>query len=125
MRNTSGLKKAGNPSTQFNKENASENGRKGGKASGESKRRKKTMQELAKMIANAPIESKANKKALEKLGVADEDLTNNAMVVQALYKECLMGNVKAIALWEQYTNQETDNLIDDIRELFSEVGGVI
>lgn len=117
--------KRGNPATQFNKENASENGKKGGKASGESKRRKKSLQELAKLIANSPVQSKTQQNKLKKLGIEDEDMIGNAMVIEALYKQCLKGNVKAIALWERYTSEEADNLIDEIRDLFSEVGGVI
>ena len=76
---------------------AAENGRKGGIASGQARRQKKTLSELAKMIAENP----AAKKKLTKMGISDEDANNNACIVAAVYDKAIKGNMQAVDKWEQ------------------------
>lgn len=81
-------------------EEAAKNGRKGGIASGQSRRQKKTLSELAKMIAENPAPTAAKKK-LTKMGISDEDANNNACIVAAVYDKATKGNMKAVDKWEQ------------------------
>lgn len=81
-------------------EEAARNGKKGGIASGQSRRQKKTLSELAKMIAENPAPTAAKKK-LAKMGISDEDANNNACIVAAVYDKAIKGNMQAVDKWEQ------------------------
>lgn len=81
-------------------EEAAKNGQKGGIASGHSRRQKKTLSELAKMIAENPAPTAAKKK-LTKMGISDEDANNNACIVAAVYDKAIKGNMQAVGKWEQ------------------------
>lgn len=106
------------------REEAVKNGRKGGIASGVAKRKKKTLRELASIIAAAPV-NKTNQKTLKKLGIEDEeDMTNDALVMQALFYKCLEGDVKAIEKWEELTSTETDNTIEALHDLLDGIGTI-
>lgn len=74
--------------------------RKGGIASGRARRQKKTLSELAKMIAENPAPTAAKKK-LTKMGISDEDANNNACIVAAVYNKAIKGNMQAVDKWEQ------------------------
>lgn len=82
------------------REEAAKNGQKGGIASGQSRRQKKTLSELAKMIAENPAPTAAKKK-LTKMGISDEDANNNACIVAAVYNKAIKGNMQAVDKWEQ------------------------
>ena len=81
---------------------AAENGRKGGIASGQARRQKKTLSELAKMIAENPAPAAAKKK-LAKMGISDEDANNNACIAAAVYDKAIKGNMQAVDKWEELT----------------------
>lgn len=74
--------------------------RKGGIASGQARRQKKTLSELAKIIAENPAPTAAKKK-LTKMGISDEDANNNACIVAAVYDKAIKGNMQAVDKWEQ------------------------
>lgn len=74
--------------------------KKGGIKSGEVRRQKKTLSELAKMIAENPAPAAAKKK-LTKMGISDEDANNNACIVAAVYDKATKGNMQAVDKWEQ------------------------
>ena len=69
--------------------------KKGGIKSGEVRRQKKTLSELAKMIAENPAPTAAKKK-LTKMGISDEDANNNACIVAAVYNKAIKGNMQAV-----------------------------
>lgn len=94
--------------------------KKGGIASGQARRRKKTLSELAKMIAENPAPAAAKKK-LAKMGIADEDANNMAVVANSLYKKAVDGNIQAIEKWEQLTAASKDD--DEEYELPARVLG--
>jgi PBSX family phage terminase large subunit len=90
---------------------AREYGRKGGIASGEARRAKKTRRELALQIANAQIKNDTIKQMVKvNTGLEDADITGDAAVVNGLYTAALQGDVKAYDRWEQLTaDQSSDN----------------
>ena len=94
----------------------------GGKASGEARRKKKTMRELASLMAAAPVKSITAKRSLEKMGLDEDDMTNDALVTQALFNKALEGDVKAIEKWEELTSTETDNTIEALHDLLDGIG---
>ena len=106
MANTKHLKR-GNPETQFKSgPKAAAAGHKGGIASGEAKRAKKSMAELARQIANSPITNEKTKKALINLGIDDAALVNGAVVVGAVYKGAASGDIKAVEKWQELTEKQ-------------------
>lgn len=115
----------GNPDTQFRSgREAVEQGQKGGIASGVARRKKKTLRELASIMAAAPIESTATRKKLAKMGFEEEDMTNDALVTQALFNKALEGDVKAIEKWEELTSTEVDNTIEALHDLLDGIGTI-
>ena len=97
--------------TEQSREEAVKNGRKGGIASGEARRAKKTRRELALQIANAQIQNDTIRKMVQvNTGLDDADITGDAAVVNGLYTAALQGDVKAYDRWEQLTaDQSSDN----------------
>ena len=107
--------------TQFRSgEEAARNGKKGGIASGYSRRQKKALSDYVKIIAESPASSTAKKK-LAKMGIADEDANNMAVVATSLYKKAADGNIQAIEKWEQLTAASKDD--DEKYELPARVLG--
>lgn len=97
--------------TEQSREEAVKNGRKGGIASGEARRAKKTRRELALQIANAQVSNKAIKQFVKNnTGLDEEDITGDAAIVNGLYSAAIKGDVKAYDRWEQLTaDQSSDN----------------
>ena len=85
-------------------EQASENGRKGGIASGEARRAKKNMKQMAKMLMEMPVVGETNKQNLKNFGVQSEDQNyNTAIVVRLMQKALLEGDTGAIRLLGELT----------------------
>lgn len=78
------------------REKAAMNGRAGGIASGEAKRRKKTVAEYLRKWADGEVSEK-NKKALEALGLSEE-ATNRTLLVVPLIQKASKGDVKALQM---------------------------
>jgi PBSX family phage terminase large subunit len=90
------------PYSRRSKEEARENGRKGGMASGVSRRRKKSIAELAQKIGENPACAE-DKAVLKEIGIDGEDATNTAVVVAGVYHRAKAGYIDAVEKWEQYT----------------------
>lgn len=85
-------------------EQASENGRKGGIASGEARRAKKNMKQMAKMLMEMPVVGETNKQNLKNFGVQSEDQNyNTAIVVRLMQKALVEGDTGAIRLLGELT----------------------
>ncbi len=87
---------------RFTTETASLAGKKSVEAKKQKKEAHKTLSNLAKIIAESPTSGKT-KEQLKKLGIEDEDATNNAAVVAGVLKAAINGNIKAVEKWEQFT----------------------
>lgn len=84
------------------REEHSKDSKKGGIASGHSRRQKKSMKELARAIADNPANA-SSKKKLSRMGIDDQDATNNARVVAAVFDKAVKGNMMAVEKWEELT----------------------
>lgn len=70
-------------------------GIKGGKASGEARRRKKTMKEAMDLLLSLPVKDSKVKKQIADLGI-DPDLVDNQMaMIIAQWRQAIKGNTKA------------------------------
>ncbi len=93
------------------REEAVKNGRKGGKRSGEVRRRKANFRKTLNMLLTAEINSDEYGPILEALGV--ESTLESAMLM-SMIKAALEGNVKAAYFIAQYAGQ-SDKPDEDIR----------
>lgn len=91
-----------------------ENGRKGGIASGEARRKKKQTAELMKDILNSSLEGK-NKQTVKAFAseLGDEDLTVNALMAAGLVKAAATGNVKAFEAVQRYIGTDEQATKDE------------
>lgn len=105
---------------------AVENGKKGGIASGVA-RRAPSLSSIAKRIAAAPITNKKNKKQILEVmgGEKDEEITNNAMIVMGVYMSAASGDMKAVEKWEEWTQEEAfaqgDTPADELSKALFEI----
>ena len=88
------------PFSERTEAEARELGAKGGRASGASRRRRKTMEQCAKYILSLPANSKEDWKALIKAGVNldnidPEDIDNMTVAVSAIIAAAKLGDVQA------------------------------
>lgn len=95
------------PFSKRTKEEARASGIAGGKASGITRRRKKNMAELAKIINNMPL-SKANKATFLAQGFDEEDATNQMAFMFSVFSNAVgnknkEANVGAMKLWIDIT----------------------
>ena len=96
MANTQNLKPF---TSDQNREEAVANGKKGGVASGEARRRKKTIRELAAIMGDTAIQDDKSKAVLAKMGVDAENMSYNASIVAVIIQHAIKGNTKSIDQW--------------------------
>lgn len=71
----------------------------GGKASQEAKKKKKAMAELLQLYSDLPINDNRKKNRLKKLGIEESDLTQKALVADAIMRGAQGGNFYLIQLY--------------------------
>lgn len=74
---------------------AAENGRKGGKASGEVRRKKRSMKSAAKLLLGMGVMDEETSVKLAALGLPEEEMTYQMAVLSAMLTEAQSGNVRA------------------------------
>lgn len=80
--------------SEQSREEAVKNGSKGGKASAESRRRKRDMKAKMKALLELPA-AVNDKEQMEALGVSPEDMDNEMVLVMAMFLGAAGGDVKA------------------------------
>ena len=105
------------PMDQRSKEEARELGREGGRASGVSRRRKKSLREAADLYLSLPV---ANRRAWNKIsteGVDPEDIDNQMAMIIGLTQKAIKGDAKAakiiIDLLENQGVKTADDVLED------------
>lgn len=87
-------------------------GIKGGKASGEARRRKKNMRECLELLLSLDVKNSKVREQLAKLGVEDEQMTNEmAMMVSALNK-ATKGDIQAMNFVRDTSGQQITNKVE-------------
>lgn len=89
---------------------ARENGRKGGKASGEARRRKANFRKTLNMLLTTEIDSEEWTPILKSLGL---ESTLESALNMAMIKEGLAGNVKAYEAVAKYAGQSAQTEADE------------
>lgn len=80
------------------REEAKKNGAKGGIASGESRRRKKSLREAAELYLSLPVADKRAWNKLARDGVDPEDVDNQMAIIAGLTIKAVKGDAKAAKL---------------------------
>ena len=86
------------PMDQRSQSEARELGREGGRASGESRRRKKSLREAAELYLSLPVADKRAWNKLARDGVDPEDVDNQMAVIAGLTIKAVKGDAKAAKL---------------------------
>ena len=86
------------PMDQRSKSEARKLGREGGRASGEARRRKKSLREAAELYLSLPVSDKRAWNKLAKDGVAPEDVDNQMAIIAGLSIKAAKGDAKAAKL---------------------------
>lgn len=126
MANEENLKK-GAPFRFRTGEQQVETARRGGIASGEARRRKKTMKETAKMLLDMEIPDAAKelKAKMKVMGISEEDFTYQSAVMVGILNQAMKGNTKAAAFLRDTVGEnpmlmeeEGSSLADAIEEAY-------
>ncbi len=126
MANEENLKK-GAPYRFRTGEKQVEIARKGGIASGEARRRKKTMRETAKMLLDMEIPNTAKelRKKLKLMGVSEDDFTYQSALMVGILNQAMKGNTKAASFLRDTVGEnpllmeeEGSSLADYIEEAY-------
>lgn len=83
------------PNEQRTPSERRENAKKAGKASGEARRKKRSMKSAAKLLLSMGVNDLKQYQGLLELGLDDEELTNQMVVMAAMLKQAASGNVRA------------------------------
>lgn len=73
-----------------------ENAKKAGVASGEARRRKKSMKQTMEYLLSLPISNDENREIVAELGIDPDDVDNQMVVMVAALKKASKGNVDAM-----------------------------
>ena len=88
---------------------------KGGKASGEARRKKRDMRKAAETLLNMPVSNKQStmKATLTALGIKEEDMDYSMGVLAAMLVQAANGNVKAATFLRDTAGQNQAQQRDD------------
>ena len=89
---------------------------KGGKASVEARKKKKTLKEIGDMIGELKIVSPKKIKMLKEVGITDENLTNDVGMIYRLNLKAQMGDTRAIELLAKIRGQFKEQVLAEVAE---------
>lgn len=83
------------PTSQRSKSEARELGQKGGKKSGEARRAKKLFRETCELLLSMDCKISSLKEHMSKMGIPENEQTNQMAITISMLKSALEGNVQA------------------------------
>lgn len=83
------------PNSERSPSEVRENGAKGGKKSGETRRKKKTMKQQLEMLLSLPA-CDNDKQELEALGISPNEADNSMVILKGLFFKAATGDVSAV-----------------------------
>lgn len=105
--------KNGNPKHDLTVDEA----RKGGKASGNARRQRKTLAQIGDMIGGLDIKSDKNREILRKAGITDEDMINDVGMMFRLNLKAQSGDTRAIELLSKLRGQFKEQISAEVAEV--------
>ena len=115
------------PQSERTKEEQREIARKGGIASGEARKRKKSLKEAMDLLLSLPVKDNKVRKQIADLGI-DPDLVDNQMaMVIAQWRQAVKGNTKAYQNIEATVGEKPkENIaVEDTREKSRKLDGIL
>ena len=91
---------------------ATRNGKKGGEASGKARRKKKQMKDMFEYILQLDVTDEKLRKQMEEMGIADEQMTINALTCYAMVRKAVEGDTKAAEFIATMTGQKPQDKVD-------------
>lgn len=88
------------------REEAKKNGSKGGKRSGEVRRRRKAMKEQMEMLLSLPFKKSNDFDFMKNLGIEENEIDNQMALIVALYGKALKGDVQAFNTIREVTQDD-------------------
>lgn len=85
---------------------ATRNGKKGGEASGKARRKKKQMKDMFEYILQLDVTDEKLRKQMKEMGIADEQMTINALTCYAMVRKAVEGDTKAAEFIATMTGQK-------------------
>lgn len=92
-------------------EEAKKKGRNGGIASGVARRKKRSMEQAAKLLLNMPLENESVSRTMANMGFEECDMTNQMALIISMWREAVQGNVRAAEFLRSTSGQDPDNVL--------------
>lgn len=102
--------------SEQNREEAAKNGRIGGRASGVSRRRKRSLREAADLYLSLPVSDQRKWNAISREGVDPEDIDNQMAVIIGLAQRAMKGDAKAAKVVLDLIGENANVTAKDERE---------
>lgn len=99
------------PVTDRSKEEARALSSKGGKASGATRRRKKSMKDAMNLLLALPVDE-ANKVKMERLGIDSNAADNQMLMLISAFQQAVKGNVRAMEFIKDLTGASAMTELD-------------
>lgn len=96
------------------REEAKKNGAKGGKKSGEVRRKRKAMKEQMEMLLSLPFKQSESLNFMKDLGIEEDNLDNQMALIVAMYGKALKGDVQAFNTIREVV-QDEKTVKDEVR----------
>lgn len=94
------------------REELSEMGKKGGVKSGEARRRKKNMKECLNLLLSLDVKSPKVREQLKSLGILDEEMTNEMMLMVSALQKASKGDIQAMNFIRDTSGQQITNKVE-------------
>lgn len=91
---------------QLSHEEATRNGKKGGEASAKSRRKKRQMKDMLEYILQLDVKDNDLRAEMKNMGIADEQMTINALTCYAMVRKAVEGDTKAAEFIATMTGQK-------------------
>ena len=93
-------------------EEATKNGKKGGLASGTARRQKKQMKDMLEYILQLKVTDGDLRAEMRNMGIADEQMTINALTCYAMIRKAVEGDTKAAEFIATMTGQKPQDKVN-------------
>lgn len=104
------------PFNELTEEKQRELARKGGIASGEARRKKKTMRENAELLLSLGVKNDKLKKVMNELGIDEEEQTNQMAMLISMLNVTLKGGNGAVQAFNSLQATVGEKPIEEIRQ---------
>ena len=101
------------PMDQRSQSEARELGREGGRASGVSRRRKRSLREAADLYLSLPVANRRGWNKISAEGVDPEDIDNQMAMIIGLTQKAIKGDAKAAKIIVDLLDNQTGKTADD------------